>query len=92
MKKLILSAVVAAAAVFGAYTANQTSNEVAMNDLQVENIEALGEGDGSNGYKCPDSIQEYTKKDDSKRDRTINKGFDCMCKEITFHKITRRCN
>lgn len=45
MKKIILSAVVAAAAVFGAYTANQTSNEVAMNDLQVENVEALGDGE-----------------------------------------------
>lgn len=54
MKKLILSAVVATAAVFGAYTANQTSNEVAMNDLQVENIEALGDGsDGENKSPCP---------------------------------------
>ncbi len=47
MKKLILSAVVAAGAMFGAYTANQTNNEVdlAVSDLQIEDVEALAWGD-----------------------------------------------
>ncbi len=48
MKKIILSAVVAAAAVFGAYTANQTSNEVAsLSLMDATDIEAEATpGDG----------------------------------------------
>ena len=42
MKKIILGAVVAAA-IFGGFTANQTSSEVAMSDLQVENLEVLAQ-------------------------------------------------
>jgi len=60
MKKIILSAVVAAAAIFGAYSASQNSNEVAMNDLQMENIEALaGAGENPYGSNCRwDSVKQ----------------------------------
>ncbi len=48
MKKLILSAVVAAAAIFGAYTANQTNEVASLGLLDATDIEAEGTptGDG----------------------------------------------
>lgn len=65
MKKFFISAAVVAAAVCGVFTANQVNNEVAMNDLQLENVEALASGEsmitknawvpvGSWGYALPD--------------------------------------
>jgi len=45
MKKIILSAVVAAAAIFGAYSASQNSNEVAFLGLLDSNAEMLAEGE-----------------------------------------------
>lgn len=45
MKKIILSAAVVAAALCGVFTANQVNNEVAMNDLEMENVEVLAEGE-----------------------------------------------
>ncbi len=101
MKKIILSAVVAAAAIFGAYTANKT-DEVAMSDLQVENVEALGDGgsDGGNGWKCHDSIQEYQAPEDRNGiglkagftgSTTIYTGFDCMCDKIKYISVKKRC-
>ena len=40
MKRIILSAVVAAAAIFGAYTANQTSELASMGLLDATGVEA----------------------------------------------------
>lgn len=49
MKKLIFSAAVVAASVFGVYTANQNNAMALMSDLQMEDIEALGQlGDAQN--------------------------------------------
>ena len=48
MKKIFISAAVVAASVFGVYTANQNNAMAQMSDLQMENIEALGQqGEGS---------------------------------------------
>ena len=50
MKKIFISAAVVAAAVFGVYTANQNNAMAQMSDLQMENIEALGQdGEPTNG-------------------------------------------
>ena len=60
MKKLILSAVVATAAVFGAYTANQTSNEVAsLGLLDASAIEAEGAGPGDGGNNAGNGDGSY---------------------------------
>lgn len=59
MKKVIFGAAVAATAMFGAYTAQQKSNEMAMNDLQIENVELLADGEPYYG------VQKVTAKEKS---------------------------
>lgn len=58
MKKILLSAAVVAVAVCGVFTANQVNNEVAMNDLQLENVEALASGEDS-WHGCKDKVGHY---------------------------------
>ncbi|MBO7598164.1 MAG: hypothetical protein J6T70_14085 [Bacteroidales bacterium] len=43
MKKVIFGMAVVAAAAFGAYNANTTDEDAQLSDLQMENVEALGE-------------------------------------------------
>ena len=51
MKRLFISDAVVAASVFVVYTANQNNAMAQMSDLQMENIEALGQqGESSQSF------------------------------------------
>ena len=49
MKKVIFGLAVVAAAAFGAYNANKADAKAQMSDLQMENVEALGQNESNNG-------------------------------------------
>ena len=49
VKKLIFSAAVVAASVFGVYTANQNNEKANLSALQLENVEILAEGENNAG-------------------------------------------
>ena len=49
MKKVLFSLAVVAAAAFGVYTANKNNATSQMDDLQLENLEALGQNETNNG-------------------------------------------
>ena len=85
MKRIILSAVVAAAAIFGGYTASQES-EFAMSDLQLENLEALAGGEDR--PPCPYGIAE-TKKPGFWDDPVS--GRDCECQPVQDIVIVSHC-
>ena len=88
MKKLILSAVVAAGAMFGAYTANQ-ANDFAFSDLQIENIEALGDGGDSAQGVCSYGMAEYYVNNDPKYNRVH--GYDCGYAHIVYQLAHINC-
>ena len=52
MKKVIFGLAVVAAAAFGAYNANKADAKAQLSDLQMENVEALGNGGEFGFHGC----------------------------------------
>ncbi len=106
MRKFIYCSMMAACTIFGAYNASK-SNKVVMDELTVENIEALGDGgDNASGWKCPGAAQEYVEPNGTyetgRREDGINgksytnpgsvyNSYNCMCEKIKYVQITKYC-
>lgn len=88
MKKFLFGLAVVAVAAFGTYKATQTSNDVALSDLQVENLEALGGGD--NPPFCSWGVAEYYKAKDN-RYNNANSSY-CDCTNITYYLAHIGCD
>ncbi|MDD6003888.1 MAG: NVEALA domain-containing protein [Bacteroidales bacterium] len=88
MKKFFIIAAVAAASIFGLVKANDVNVNNNMSELQMENVELLAEGEGG-GYACPGAALEWEVPGNIFD--TINAGYDCLCKRITFSKVLTRC-
>ncbi len=88
MKKVLFGLAVVAVAAFGTYRATQTSNDVALSDLQVENLEALGGGD--NPPFCPWGVAEYYVAKEAKYNGA-HSAF-CDCTPITYMIARRQCD
>jgi len=60
MKKIFISAAVVAASVFGFYTANQNNAKANLSDLQLENVEALGQEEPIGSYTDCRSVCRFS--------------------------------
>lgn len=87
MKKVLLTLSVLAVAVFGTYTATQSSNSIALDDLQIENLEALG---GEEDKWCSWGVAEYY----VARDNDYNRAHCvfCDCTPIVYYQARRQCD
>ena len=87
MKKILLILSVLAVAVFGTYTATQSSNSIALDDLQIENLEALGGGEDK---WCSWGVAEYYVARDNDYNR-VHSVF-CDCTPVTYYMAYRKCD
>ena len=86
MKKILLILSVLAVAVFGTYTVTQSSNSIALDDLQIENLEALG---GDEDKWCPWGVAEYYKANDERWN--CSHSSYCDCTPISYYRSRRSC-
>lgn len=87
MKKILLILSVVAVAVFGTYTATQSSNSIALDDLQIENLEALGNEEEK---WCPWGVAEYYVARDNKYNNSHS--VFCDCTPVTYMLARRQCD
>ena len=87
MKKILLVLSVVVVAGFGTYTATHTSNSVALNDLQIKNLEALG---NIEDRWCPWGVAEFYIAKDSDLNRT--QSAYCDFTTVMYYRARRQCD